>query len=207
MLDGSRISDNIAHDSGGAIFTGFDADLGGIFLLEILGGSALSGNRALSGDGGAVNVVQYIYEVRCEGNSTISLNVAVAGSGGAVAAFHITSLILRDAIVADNLAGRQAGGGGAFWIQRLATIHMANSEAYNNSASLGDGGFLATLPPPFMLLDSSRLLSNSDGRDGGAISIATTFGEVSCLLWNALFEEGREAAGGSSLACPPPSLA
>ena len=86
------------------------------------------------------------------------------GTGGAILVKSGAQLLCLAVTCSDN----SALGGGA--IENFGTIRVASSSFLNNSATLGSGGAIHSVPPSTQLaVQNSTFLGNSAATDGGAI--------------------------------------
>ena len=193
-VNDGRLLNNSAAE-GGAIYYAGNGTLDFSVFAE------LSGNQALSGDGGAIWAANGT--ITLSEGATVHDNQALSGNGGAIRVGNVVLTVESSASISRN----EAQSGGAIWAE-AATITVSGSLS-DNQALGGDGGAIRLGTGSAEVADG-ELKDNSATGSGGAVyadSAAVILGGSAAFLSNeaqsggAIYSRsGTVAASGGRLA-------
>ncbi|KAG2493238.1 hypothetical protein HYH03_008654 [Edaphochlamys debaryana] len=216
---GTRITGNIAGRSGGALFCA-----GRLGSLVLRAASALSGNTAWGGSGGAAHASEatvQLFNSSCisdnraggsggglhvDGNLTLSvsgcLNNNTAGaSGGAVYLGAGRIDLAPGSTLADNSA--TLDGGAVFSVGTLEALSLSACSVSGNRAG-GSGGVVYGSGNATVAVSAlSEVTANEAGSHGGVLSVA---GHLALTLAASTLFGNRAGGSGGAIQCGPGPL-
>ena len=155
-ISSGTLSGNQAANGGAVYYTGSGE-------IRVLGNARISGNRASSGDGGAIYAASGT--ITLSGTAGISSNASPAGAGGAIA---IGSAVLNVEQSA-SVTGNTAGSGGAVCAEN-GTITVSGDAAFSgNAAEVGDGGAILNRAGIVTVSGGTFTGNRASGGNGGAL--------------------------------------
>jgi predicted outer membrane repeat protein len=159
-LKDSEVGRNIANIKGGGLYIEGNAPI-------VIRGSLLTGNKALRGNGGAVNVEGGgpLTFTDTPSNRTMITGNSAKGNGGGVYATDGGSLLFDRVTLSTNAAGAD---GGAVQVGGTRVVTIQLSELLANTAH-DNGGALSTGDSNAWTIDRSTLADNSADIKGGAV--------------------------------------
>jgi hypothetical protein len=214
QITSSTLTENLADEAGGAVWTGTGATIRAAFLDDneaggegggvysdagrvSLSGSRLQGNVAM-GAGGGMSLHAGTLLV---GSSGLRDNVAAQGGGICLAgggAAGLSATISYSAFTGNT----STGAGGGLYLDALASAQVYETELSDNTSG-GRGGGLYVLQVPALQVHALDLHGNA-ALEGGGLYLASTGGEAWDLdvATNAAVGSG----GGAVLATPAASF-
>ena len=207
-MSGSRLDDNTASASGGALAVEDGGLLGGV---QVDGSSSLSGNFAqeaggalyVGGDFGAVSSITF------SGSTRIAYNEAAGDGGVAYASISLGSILVTDN---STLLGNKAGGKGAYanWrevsckdmLEPKEHVHACRLSHMALSVSSAGGAFAAPVLTTFNFSNGSTAIGNT-ASSGGVLyaqRLSSLIIEQSTMSANSASQEGGVVATETLLA-------
>ena len=192
-VQSSVFTSNDAGLHGGAIYTNGDA--------VTIQRSTISGNQALTGDGGGINKSDATGDQIEIIDSTLTGNSAIGG-GGLYFAGQTTATITRSTIQGNSASTEESGNGGGGVNFAGTSLSITNSTITGNTATNNGGGLLTRIGNGGTTLTNVTITANAANSDstGGGVGggIYSGFGTLAYVNTIIAGNSGNQCMSGGS---------
>jgi predicted outer membrane repeat protein len=169
-LAGSEFDNNTATEEGGALFMDLGNPIPAVLTLTT---SSFHGNLASQGGGIWASAEAGQLDVTLS-QDTFSSNQATVDQGGAIAIFSLPPGLVRTQIGHATFTGNVANDSAGAVSQVNGPLAISDSQFYNNSSQIGNGGALDASGPVTATVTNTSFMTNTAASQGGAVSIRGT---------------------------------